>query len=284
MALPGPKRGSRKGVVLAWGDSWLDHSALGFDVGTDLRDWLQDFGYTAPEKFCKYTRWPRAETLAADVAPFCAYLQSQLLAPVAPVAILLSAGGNDSTEGTLRDLINAKASGVPVIDTTRLENHIKRLHRYCVTLLKAIGRVLDDHEVQTTLPVLMHGYDHPIPKGESRFGGTYAQKWMYTPFAEKGYPWATDRAATTAAMAQLIDALNAMLAGLETEFPFVRYVDLRGTIAGQWPHPKTSDGWSDDLHPTVSAFRLLAARVDEVIVANAPQAVIGTQATIETAA
>jgi hypothetical protein len=69
--------------------------------------------------------------------------------------------------------------------------------------------------------------------------------------------------AATQAMTELIDRLNSMLAGLAASVPFVRHVDLRGTIAA---HFQPADaGWSDDLHPINAMFDAMAAKIDAAI-------------------
>jgi len=262
---PAPPRRTknRSGLILAWGDSWLDRSIAQVPLGTDVRDWLDIFGYTVPQDFCKYSVWPKVVTMAASPEEFCAYLDSALLAPESPVALMLSAGGNDSTGDTLSSLLNEKAPDVPMLKPDALDAHIAGLRASYVVVLNAIKQVLDDQAVRD-IPVIVHGYDYPIPAGKSLPGmGDYAKRWLFKPFQDKGY---TDEGAGATGMRTLIDALNAMLSNL-AQLPaycsFVRYVDLRKTIESTWP--TATQGWADDLHPTNDAFELLAEKIDAEI-------------------
>jgi hypothetical protein len=250
-----------RGFVLAWGDSWLDRTSGNIVLGTDLRDCLENAGYFAPEDFCKYPVWLKAKYLADNPQAFCGYLDAALLAPEKPLAILISAGGNDSTGDTLQNLLNDKGT-LPVLKQKETDQHIEALRTSYGTIIKAIRQVLDDHAVKD-IPIIVHGYDHPIPRARSApFLGDYARKWMYAPFKARGYlcdEGSADLQTGTAAMRELIDRLNSMLSGLATgEFQgMVRYVDLRGTV----PEIDGELRWVDDLHPNDAAFKVLAAKI-----------------------
>ena len=256
---PSPPVTSR-GLILGWGDSWLDRP-----VGADLRDKLAAFGYEVPEKFCKYSEWPRIETMAASPDRFCRFLENTLISPKRPLALLLSGGGNDSTEDRLRAMLVPKTPSTSTpIDDTKLKQHIAKLEVSYRTVLTRIDKIFKDLHV-TDIPVIVHGYDHPFPAGFTRLTGqTYAMKWMRTPFKDFDWKWPADRKATTKAMRHLIDELNVMLAKLEATFSFVRHVDLRETIETAWPRA-AEQHWFDDLHPDDDACELLAGKVDEAI-------------------
>ena len=259
----------RQGLIFAWGDSWLDFSFEEvLDLGTDLRDCLALRGYTVPEDYCKYSVWPKVNTMAANPDDFCTALDSALLSANPPIAIVLSAGGNDSTGNTLFELLVQKASGQSggqALNLGAVKEHIARLEKNYGVVLDAIKRVRNNH-LQLNPRVFVHGYDHPIPIGRGINGGDYAKKWMYDPFKKRGYrcELKPDLKVATDAMRDLIDALNEMLGKLHVAYPFVHYVDLRGTIATQWSQDPTK-GWADDLHPTSDAFLLLTDKLDAAI-------------------
>ena len=272
-ALPRGGPPTPTGLIFAWGDSWLDFAAEDIvDLGKDLRDWLEIGGFTIPQTYCKWSVWPKVKTMANDTGGFCADLDNALLTPNPPIAILLSAGGNDSTGSTLEGLLNEKEAPLPgrparaVIDSRKLDAHIAALRKGYCKILDDIKGVLVRRGAMN-LPVIVHGYDHPIPQGRGIRGGDYAKKWMFNPFRAKKYVCTPDAdlAVATKAMAQLIDALNVMLSGLHATYPFIHYVDLRGTIeAGRKTNPSVD--WADDLHPEEAAFKLLAGKIEAEII------------------
>lgn len=258
-----PQPGSRSGLLLCWGDSWLSYE-LGLSFGMDLRDWLANFGYRAPKDFGDWFKWGTVQAMAADSDAFCAALRASISSSARPRAVLLSGGGNDSTGAKLRALINRRGSGEPVLDAAKVAAHVARLRGHYETLLRAIAQVLQDKHAQALVPVLLHGYDHPIPAGQ---GLPFKRKWLYRPFVEAGYTdanGAIDLPVASAAMAGLIDALNLMQIDLQQRFDFVRHVDLRGTIAAHHAGQALA-GWNDDLHPQDDMFKLMAAKVDDAM-------------------
>ena len=258
-----PQPASRSGLLLCWGDSWLSYE-LGLSFGMDLRDWLAHFGYRAPKDFCDWFKWGTLQAMAADTDAFCTAMRASIGSSARPRAVLLSGGGNDSTGAKLRALINPRGSGQPVLDAAKVAAHVARLRGHYETLLRAIGQVLQDRHAQALVPVLLHGYDHPIPAGQ---GLPFKRKWLHRPFVDAGYTDASgaiDLPVASAAMAELIDALNLMQIGLQQRFDFVRHVDLRGTIAAHHPGQALA-GWNDDLHPQDDMFKLMAAKVDDAM-------------------
>ena len=249
-AAPAQTRPDPRPLIMAWGDSWLDFPFAPDTATIDLRDQLDASHYDVPETFCKYSVWPKSSTLAARTDPFCTELDARLLSKVHPVAILLSSGGNDSTGDALRRILTSTLNedALPY-DPARLGVHIAGIRSNYVTVIDAILAVLQDHDAQ--VPIVVHGYDHPIPAGKGIEGLLYAQKWMFLPFSEVG-----QLALGRKTMARLIDALNEMLIDLAAQrYPEqVFHVDLRGTLASE------SD-WMDDLHPTPASFEKLAAKV-----------------------
>ncbi|MBS0445139.1 MAG: Dyp-type peroxidase [Proteobacteria bacterium] len=258
--VPVPAAGTRTGLIMAWGDSWVAYDLGGLiPFGTDLRDCLVKFGYKVPGTFCDFLTWGTIQAMAQNPGPFCTALDRAITPQRQPVAVLLSAGGNDSTRDALAALVLPQGSAT-VLDAAKTAAHIATLEGYFRTVLSAIQQIIDG----TTIKVLVHGYDHPIPNGKGSFA--LQQEWLYDVFEQAGYavgPGGADMPAATQAMADLIDQHNTMLANLSGPFPFVTYVDLRGTIALHYPSP--SDGWADDLHPMDEMFEAMAAKIDAAI-------------------
>jgi len=173
--------------------------------------------------------------------------------------VLLSGGGNDSTRRALAALLQQKGSS-SVLDPAAKKAHLEALDESFRIVLKAIEPVI----AGTAISVLIHGYDHPFPNGKG--GWKLQREWLYDVFKAKGYavgPGGADMPAASKAMADLIDGLNDKIKELPETFRFVRYVDLRGTIADH--HPSAPDGWSDDLHPENKMFEAMAAKIDAMI-------------------
>ncbi|MEO8411312.1 MAG: hypothetical protein ABI478_12150, partial [Propionivibrio sp.] len=203
-----------RGLVVAWGDSWLDQPR------TDMADELAKTGYVVNEgrkdgdAFCNYTSWLDLRKMADDVvsvdkygkstSKFLGYLDDKI--GLKPKAVLLSGGGNDSVGNTLFDLLNPKNSGLPTIDQPRLHAHIAKLQGHLETIVDAIQARLAPTGMN--IPIIVHGYDYPIPFSGGAFWPNLPQ-WLRIPFIKQGYIDAdhnVDLEIATPAMKTLIDA------------------------------------------------------------------------------
>jgi hypothetical protein len=248
---------------MAWGDSWLSYE-LGVAFGMDMRDWLENFGYRIPKEFCDWFRWGTIRAMAENPAEFSNALRAAFSPSGRPNAVLLSGGGNDSTGAALVRLLNRMGTAEDVLNAVATSDHIALLRAHYVTVLTAIGEVLNEQHEGLSVPVIVHGYDHPIPAGQ---GLPFKAKWLYKPFVDAGYKDPNgdiDLPVATKAMKALIDALNSMMSTLPAEFEFVRYLDLRGTVAATFQGTEIQ-GWHDDLHPHDPMFKIMAAKVDALI-------------------
>jgi Dyp-type peroxidase family len=251
----------RSGRLLVWGDSWVGYPGL-----TDPPEWLARWNYQVqaplPSLF-----WLKLQRMASGVQQFVPYLRRALGDP-SRLDLLLSGGGNDSTHQALEALLNPRSVGGPALNTVAADAHVALLRGHWETVLSAIEAELLRYGAQGRVRVLLHGYDHPLPDGRG-------PGWLRAPFAAQGYDVAGDashRQLAAAAMQDLIDRYNAMLAGLrpgggalpgQRSFDFVRVVALTGTIASHYT--PAVDGWHDNLHPTDEAYRLLALHFDAAL-------------------
>jgi hypothetical protein len=187
---------------------------------------------------------------------------------VTPKAILVSGGGDDIAGdefGMLLNNIDLSIAGwneqvvAGVIDT-----RIAAAYRKMFALLNAICQ----KDIGRTFPILVHGYDHPVPDGRGFAGGwgPLPGPWLKPGFDEKLF---LDLTTTTSMIAELIDRFNIMLQKLvkETGFENVIYVDLRGTLSNAADYKKY---WANELHPTgggllggKDGFGAVAARFQE---------------------
>lgn len=277
-----------KGLILAWGDSWLDYREPIQD--TDLTNCLHRLGYVVNEgkndgdRFCNYQAWPMLRTMAADIRlltragepqkegprEFLKYIDQKLKGN--PRAILLSGGGNDSVEGALYELLVSKEADKDPVNADRLKVHVAQLLEYYITIVEGIWTRVKDRGI----PILVHGYDYPLPFYDLIANTFGRKKWLQKPFLERGYadPQAPDHLVdlkiAAPAMATIIDAVNYMLKEELTQGrPYVKYLDLRGTIKPQWQDDAAS-GWRDNMHPNATGFQLLAGKVAEAVEIHAP--------------
>lgn len=299
-----PEAAKAKGLVLAWGDSWLDFAVKlpVYFQDYDLVNSLSDLGYQINEgkldeedEFCNYRRWLLIETMAEQVympdphrpghteeGRFLAYLRGKLAEPVKPRAILLSGGGNDSVGLTLKGLLK-QANPADPVDKPALKLHVAKLQASYETVVDAIRNVLASTN-NAALPILVHGYDYPIPfvKRGFPFGDAFNNRqapWIQQPLIDKGYkdpadPRFVDVASGKKAMHEIIQAFNDMLsAELPKGRPNVHYVKLLGTLQEYWDGDE-KPGWHNNLHPNKSGFlelgKVLAQAIEKHAATQVP--------------
>lgn len=117
---------------------------------------------------------------------------------------------------------------------------------------------------QPTIPILVHGYDYPVPDGRGFFGGwgPLPGPWLEPGFRQKDYADLPERIAIAAT---LIDRFNSMLQSIVATAPFkhVTYINLRGTLS-----TKSKDyrqWWGNELHPTRDGFAAVTRRFVETL-------------------
>lgn len=256
-------RGRSAGLLVAEGDSWFDYPF--FDVLEELE---AEFDYSVESVAHK-----------GDTVEEMAYDPSQLdrlartLGKLAsarrvPRAILLSGGGNDIAGDGLSVLLNHKRSGLaPLCEPVVAGLLDERLRCAIVTLASAVSR-LCRASFDRTLPILIHGYDYPVPDGRGYLGGFWILPgpWLAPGFRKKGYPDDQLRQRCEI-MATLIDRFNALLAGIAggPGLEHVRYVNLRGSLSQDLSGKAYKDWWNDELHPTEPGFTKIAGRFHTVL-------------------
>jgi hypothetical protein len=244
------------GVLLAEGDSWFDYpwndvlkkleEDHGFDVESvaHMGDSVEDMAY-GPRQFEKFT----------------GQLGKLVRRGVVPRAILLSGGGNDLAGDEFHMLLDHIASPAPGLNADVVGGVIRvRIRNAYVTLISAITKLSRD-TTGTTVPILIHGYDRPVPDGRGFLFKPFPGPWLRPGFERKGF---SDLDATTAMMGALIDQFNRMVRDVARlkGFEHVRFVDLRGTLSNG---PAYRTWWDNELHPTSRGFSAVAARFARVI-------------------
>lgn len=136
-----------------------------------------------------------------------------------------------------------------------------RVRRAYATILSAVTSTCEAITGQR-VPILLHGYDRPVPDGRGVAGGwPLPGPWLRPGFHRKGHMFLSRNTRT---IGTLIDRFNDMLAGLTAvqQFRHVRYVDLRGTL----PNGATfEEWWANELHPTKKGFKAVADRFAAVL-------------------
>lgn len=255
------KRAGAAGLVVAEGDSWFDypfHSVLaalerrlGFEVESVAH------------------RGDSAEEMAYDAAQLAG--AARLFERLArqdrrPRAILLSAGGNDVVGSEFRLLLNHRDSGLPPLSEAVVRGVVDERVRFALASVLGALTGLSRHYFGAALPIVVHGYDYPVPDGRGYAGGFWLLPgpWLEPAFRQKGYQALAERAAIARA---LIDRFNAVLAALPGEpgLGHLRYADLRGTLSGELAGRRYRRSWENELHPTARGFERIAARLAAAI-------------------
>ena len=268
-------RGSM-GSLLAWGDSWIRNK---HDKTGDFGDALAKLGYDT-HQFAVLGQEGRTLAEMAAVLPdisddtsIYAAIHDALLAaqsPVNPVplpkALLIGGGGNDihkaigGKPAPLCQVLRPNGAGLPRLDSARLADFVDG------TLAGHLRTVLGNLVLHTQgqIPILVHGYDYPIP--DDRRYDFMLQAWLYPCVHDKhGYDAEPDGKAI---MKDLIDALNAMIATVVGGFSRhkVHHLKLTDTLPGRTgTQAGYEDYWLNELHPTELGFDLLAAVADRRI-------------------
>lgn len=250
--------------LLAMGDSWFNHFPP-FDVLVALR---RKYGYTVHSVAV-------ARALLADMAPPPGwdpanppeqpasgrgeqlYRLLSLVKQLDPAdkravkAVMVSGGGNDvaGDATVLSSLLNDAASGKPPIDDAAFHQLVEvDLRGVLAEVLSAATEIGKQH-LNRTVPILIHGYAHPVPDGRAAVLGA----WLRPVLTDKGY----DLPAGTAIMEDLIDRLNLMqtdlLAGNPKELGHVTHVDLRPVLSNELTGRAYRADWQNELHPTIPA-------------------------------
>ena len=234
------------GTLVAEGDSWFD-----FPFTDVLKVFERAHGYDV--EYMAYG----GEQLSA----FTLRLDRVLRRGEPLRGVLLSGGGNDIAGAGFALLIDHAGSRRRGLNPGIVDAVIdERLDAACVVLIETVTGVVDAllPAGAARPPILVHGYDYPVPDGRGVGGGggwLLPGPWLAPALRRKGYdPLGEGRPLLVA----LIDRFNAMLSRVAARpgFEHVRHVDLRGSL----PLQRHRDWWSDELHPSAKGFGRVAGR------------------------
>jgi lysophospholipase L1-like esterase len=144
-----------------------------------------------------------------------------------PKAILLSGGGNDVAGPEFAMLLNRNPSSIPGLNESVLRGVIdERIRAALTSLLGAITKLCKEM-FEREIPIVIHGYDYPVPDGRGFWGGWWILPgpWLEPGFRQKGYDSLNHRKALAK---ELIDRFNRMIEEVSRvpESAHVRYVNL----------------------------------------------------------
>jgi hypothetical protein len=244
--------GGSAGILLAEGDSWFDYP------WTDILGLLEDdYGYDVESVAHKGDRVEEMAYADGQLEEFSRRLEKLLRQNRVPKAILLSGGGNDVAGPEFGMLLNHAASAIAGLNNQIVDGVIdQRIRIAYITILAALTQVCR-RWLQRSIPILVHGYDYPVPDGRGFLGGWWMLPgpWLEPGFREKGFDTMSVRKSIAK---ELIDRLNVMLAQVVAlpEFGHVSYVNLRSTLS---PEGNYKQYWANELHPTEKGFELVTA-------------------------
>lgn len=253
--------------LLAIGDSWLfDQWDREFGVErANLTKSLRKLGYKdIGSGTSEITSAGRLLT-GMTRTPFLRDLTNYLADEPGMKAILFGAGCNDLLAGLpgqqpLYRMLKPRGEGDDPLDEAEVSSIIDGVLSQCYdTVIKTLTANSD-------IPVLIHGYDHPIPDG---IGDLVlidrAGPWLLPYFVARGYDIHDSQYLTLASevMRRLFDRLNAAIKKVAAAYPNrAYYVDLTGTLAKTYGDAdKHTLLWANELHPNEQGFDLLAAQV-----------------------
>ncbi len=261
-ALPRPKGITKApataGILIAEGDSWFDYPL--HDVLKELED---GYGFDIESVAHKGDTVEDMAYGDGQLEGFARLVEKALRRGVVPRAILLSGGGNDIAGDEFAILLNHATSSIAGLNDSIVTGVIdERLRNAYVTILDAISEICRKMMART-IPIILHGYDYPVPDGRGFLGGwgPLPGPWLEPGFRRKGF---AAMAARKPIMLDLIDRFNTMVQGVarESRFKHVRYLNLRKTLSTGSDY---REWWGNELHPTGMGFKAVAAKFAAVI-------------------
>lgn len=248
-------------TLVAEGDSWFDY------LWNDVLNVLEtEYGYDVESVARAGDRVEDMAFSGVQLAKFKIVLEKMLRRRELPKAVLLSGGGNDVAGEEFFMLLDHAASPAAGLNDDVVRGVVDvRVRNAYIALLTAVTDVCVS-TTGRTVPILVHGYDRPVPDGRGFADGWpipgLPGPWLRPGFHLKGFE---DQTRNTATVGSLIDRFNRMLrtVAADPQFRHVRYVDLRGTLSSGADYQRW---WANELHPTKEGFRRVAARFADAIV------------------
>jgi lysophospholipase L1-like esterase len=248
------------GFLIAAGDSWFDYPF--HDVLKQLDD---DHGYNIESAAHRGDPIESMAYQGGQLDKLARCLEKVKAHGATPKAVLISGGGDDIAGQEFGMLLNNESSEIAGWNDEVVDGVLNRRIVSAYRTMLAFVNQLCQQELGKVLPVLVHGYDYPVPDGRGFWGGwPFPGPWLEPGFREKLFD---DLANNAALMHTIMDRFNAMVAGLTQEFANLHYVDLRGTLSTDLNNDAYQDWWDNELHPTEKGFQAVANKFAAVLAA-----------------
>ena len=256
------------GYLIAEGDSWFAYPGL--DVLGALEGGIALSGSAFYKVYSSASPGDTVESMAYDgdqlegfAHEFRKVADAGKQAEVK--AIVLSGGGNDIAGRQFHVLLNhSRASGTTELDGPVADAFVDRIGRSLESLIGTSVRFADQILGRQNVPIIVHGYAHPVPDGRPfGIGWPLPGPWLEPGFTAKGYPHATiaELERNTRVMADLIARFNKRVASIPNNLrgrADVRYVDVSAALSNVVPGDVYKRDWSNELHPTNDGFKRVA--------------------------
>ncbi|HEY3972823.1 MAG TPA: hypothetical protein VGM18_07450 [Candidatus Sulfotelmatobacter sp.] len=246
------------GFLAAAGDSWFDYPF--HDVLKILDD---NYGYNVESSAHKGDPIERIAYAGGQMEDFARKLEKIKARGVVPKAALVSGGGDDVAGAEFGMLLNNAFSPIAGSDDDVVDGVLNQRIRTAFTYLLGSITAFCQEAFQKKVPILVHGYDYPVPDGRGFLGGwPFPGPWLDPGFREKNFPKDNDEELKKRIqmMQDIMSKFNNMVKALPSQpgLEHVVYVDLRGTLSNKLPDYK--DWWANELHPTQKGFEAVTAR------------------------
>lgn len=246
------------GFLAAAGDSWFDYPF--HDVLKMLDD---DFGYNVESSAHRGDPIERMAYQGGQLEDFARKLEKIQAQGATPKAVLLSGGGDDMAGDEFGMLLNNFYSPVSGWDKKMLSGLLEdRISTAYTQMLGSITKLCQGM-FQKTVPILVHGYDYPVPDGRGFLGGwPFPGPWLEPGFRQKNFE---DLGQRISMMMDVMDRFNKLVSGLSKcpGLEHVCYIDLRGTLSNKPANYKL--WWANELHPTEDGFRAVTRKFVAVL-------------------
>lgn len=242
------------GFLVAVGDSWFDYPY--FDVLKLLED---EHGYDVHSAAHYGDAIEQMAYQGGQLDKFARCLEKVKYYGGVPKAVLISGGGNDIAGDGFGMLLNNFNSAIKGLNMEVVDGVLnQRVFLAYKSIIASINYLCQQY-FGKRIPILIHGYDYPVPDGRGFLTGwgPLPGPWLRPGFEQKHF---TQLSENVGLMKELMDIFHRMLLRLveEPEIKDVHYIDLRGVLSYELTDSKYEKWWDNELHPTEIGFRLVA--------------------------
>ncbi len=161
-----PSEVQTAGFLAAVGDSWFDYPFH------DVLKLLEDgYGYYVESTAHKGDPIEKIAYQGGQIDGFARKLEKIKARGAVPKAVLLSGGDDDVAGNEFGMLLNSAFSPIRGWNQDVVDGVLKdRIARAYVSLFSSLTSACQE-DFKQTVPILVHGYDYPVPDGRGFLGG-----------------------------------------------------------------------------------------------------------------